>query len=51
MKNIKEITIENAIDGTLETHIIIDREDGSQVSMPKSVWDELQANQNNGGLN
>ncbi len=32
-------------------HVIIDRGNGEFTSMPKSVWDELQANQNNGGLN
>lgn len=27
-------------------HVVITNEDGSTVSMPKSVWDELQAKQN-----
>ena len=35
----------------LETIAVIDRGNGEFTSMPKSVWDELQANQNNGGLN
>ena len=26
-------------------HIIIDREDGSQLSMPKSIYDEQKANE------
>lgn len=32
-------------------HVIIDRGNGEFTSMPKLVWDEQQANQNNGGLN
>jgi hypothetical protein len=31
-------------------HVIIDRGNGEFTSMPKSVWDELQAKQAEGGL-
>ncbi len=31
-------------------HIVIDREDGSQLSMPKAVWDELEAAKENGTI-
>jgi hypothetical protein len=31
-------------------HVIIDRGNGEFTSMPKSVWDELQAKQSEGGL-
>lgn len=30
-------------------HIIIDREDGSQLSMTKAVWDELEAQREQSG--
>lgn len=42
MENIKEIEIEN-LDGSVSKHIIIDRGNGEFTSMPKSVWDELEA--------
>jgi hypothetical protein len=32
------------------TYVIIDRGNGEFTSMPKSVWDELQAKQAEGGL-
>jgi hypothetical protein len=51
MENIKIVQVENPIDGSVTEHVIIDRGNGEFTSMPKSVWDELQANQNNGGLN
>lgn len=50
MENIEIIEVEN-LDGSTTEHIIIDRGNGEFTSMPKSAWDELQANQNNGGLN
>jgi hypothetical protein len=31
-------------------HIIIDREDGSQLSMTKEHWDELEAAKENGTI-
>ena len=49
MTNIQIIEIET-IAGT-EEHVIIDRGNGEFTSMPKAVWDELQAKQTEGGLN
>jgi hypothetical protein len=49
MDNVNFIDITDEFGTT--THVIIDRGNGEFTSMPKSVWDELQANQNNGGLN
>lgn len=31
-------------------HIIIDRGNGEFTSMPKAIWDELQAKQSEGGI-
>lgn len=45
MDNVTFIEIET-LNGT-ETHAIIDRGNGEFTSMPKSVYDEQQANQNN----
>ena len=39
---ITEIEILDGL-GNPETHIIIDRGNGEFTSMPKSVWDELEA--------
>ena len=39
--NIQIVEIET-ISGT-ETHVIIDRGNGEFTSMPKAVWDELEA--------
>jgi acyl-CoA thioesterase FadM len=41
MENITEIEVQT-LSGT-ETHIMIDRGNGEFTSMPKSVWDELEA--------
>jgi acyl-CoA thioesterase FadM len=41
MENIEIVEIEG-FSGT-ETHVIIDRGNGEFTSMPKSVWDELEA--------
>jgi acyl-CoA thioesterase FadM len=41
MTNIQIVEIET-IDGKSE-HVIIDRGNGEFTSMPKSVWDELEA--------
>lgn len=49
MSNIKEITIEYP-QGNFETHIVIDREDGSQLSMLKSTYEAMQAEQSTLGL-
>jgi hypothetical protein len=43
MENIREIEIENALDGTTTKHIIIDRGNGEFTSMPKSVWDAQES--------
>lgn len=52
MKNITIIQDEQK-DGTIVEHIVITNLDGSQTSMLKSTYDELQANKNNpiGGVN
>ena len=50
MENIKEIEVEN-VDGSTTKHIIIDRGNNEFTSMPKSVWDEQQTKQTQGGLN
>jgi hypothetical protein len=39
---IEELIVEQ-LDGSTVTHIIIDRGNGEFTSMPKSVWDELEA--------
>lgn len=45
MENIKEII--NQLNG--EVHILIERGNGEFTSMPKSVWDKLQAQKELGG--
>jgi acyl-CoA thioesterase FadM len=42
MDNVQIIKIENSA-GELIEHVIIDRGNGEFTSMPKSVWDELEA--------
>lgn len=42
--SIREVSIEQP-DGSLTVHVIIDNEDGSFTSMPKSVYDEQLANE------
>lgn len=42
MENIKIIQIPDILGNTVE-HVIIDRGNGEYTSMPKSVWDELEA--------
>jgi hypothetical protein len=44
MSNIRELTIEYP-QGNFETHIVIDREDGSKLSMLKSTYEAQQAEQ------
>ena len=46
MENIKIIEIEDM--KIISQHVIIDRGNGEFTSMPKSVYDELQAKQNEG---
>lgn len=38
------------LDGSITEHIIIDRGNGEFTSMPKSVYDEQQANQASGTI-
>ena len=49
MENWKEIEVENSF-GEMVKHIIIDRGNGEFTSMPKTLWDELQAKQTEGSL-
>ncbi len=51
MENIKIVQVENPLDNSITEWVIIDRGNDEFTSMLKSVWDEQQANQNNGGLN
>lgn len=37
--------------GEVQTHVIIEHEDGSFTSMPKEIYDAQQAAQQNGGIN
>ena len=46
--NITQIEVEH-LDGSLTAHIVIDHEDGSFTSMPKAVWDELEAQREQSG--
>jgi hypothetical protein len=46
MNNVTFIEIETP--KGLETHAIIDRGNGEYTSMPKAVWDELEAAKENG---
>ena len=47
MENITELEVETA--SGLEIHILINRGNGEFTSMPKAVWDELQAQKELGG--
>jgi len=49
MNNVKIIEVEN-LDGSKTEHIIIDRGNEEFTSMPKSVWDELEAAKENGTI-
>ena len=49
MTNIKIVEVEN-LDGTIVEHVIIDRGNEEFTSMPKSVWDELEAAKENGTI-
>ena len=42
MDKIEIIEVEDST-GTIKEHVIIDRGNGEFTSMPKSVWDELEA--------
>lgn len=43
MTNIKEVESIDPFSGEVTTHIIIDRGSGEFTSMPKAIWDELEA--------
>lgn len=43
MENITELQVTDTLTGETQSHVIIDRGNGEYTSMPKSVWDELQA--------
>lgn len=47
MDNIKIIELSNP-DGSITEHVIIQRGNGEFTSMPKSVWDELEAQKADG---
>lgn len=49
MENIRIVEVEN-IAGELVEHVIIDRGNGEFTSMPKAVWDELEAAKQNGTI-
>jgi acyl-CoA thioesterase FadM len=49
MENIQIVEVENAA-GELVEHVIIDRGNGEYTSMPKAVWDELEAAKENGTI-
>jgi hypothetical protein len=51
MDNVKIVEVESPFDGSITEHVIIDRGNNEFTTMTKEHWDELQANQNNGGLN
>ncbi len=48
MENVNTIEIEDAF-GVIQTHVIIDRGNNEFTSMPKSVWDELEAQREQSG--
>ena len=48
MENIEFVEIE-ARQGVFSTHVIIDRGNGEFTSMPKAVWDELEAQREQSG--
>jgi hypothetical protein len=47
MDNVTFIEITNPLTNEVKEHAIIDRGNNEFTSMPKSTYDELQANQNN----
>jgi acyl-CoA thioesterase FadM len=49
MDNISILEVEN-FDGSKTEHVIIDRGNGEYTSMPKAVWDELEAAKENGTI-
>jgi hypothetical protein len=49
MDKVSFIEVPNT-DGTTSTHAIIDRGNNEFTSMPKAVWDELEAAKENGTI-
>ena len=47
MDNVTFIKVTNPLNDEVVEHAIIDRGNGEFTSMPKSIYDEQQANQNN----
>jgi hypothetical protein len=47
-QNIEIIEVEEM--GQITEHVIIDRGNGEYTSMPKAVWDELEAAKENGTI-
>ena len=47
MNNVTFVEVTDPLSGKVTEHAIIDRGNGEFTSMPKSVYDEQQANQNN----
>jgi predicted aspartyl protease len=45
MDNVTFIEITNPLSGDVTEHAIIDRGNGEFTSMPKSIYDELKANE------
>jgi acyl-CoA thioesterase FadM len=45
-----EIIEVEQLDGSKTEHVIIDRGNGEFTSMPKAVWDELEAAKENGTI-
>ncbi len=43
MENVQIIEVESPFDGSKNEHVIIDRGNNEFTSMPKAVWDELEA--------
>jgi predicted aspartyl protease len=50
MKNVTFIESTEILSGEIVEHAIIDRGNGEYTSMPKSVWDELEAAKENGTI-
>lgn len=49
MKDFIVFEITDALNGTVTEHIQIDRGNGEYTSMPKAVWDELEAQREQSG--
>jgi len=49
MENIREVESVEPLSGEVTAHIIIDRGNEEFTSMPKAVWDELEAKRQQSG--